>query len=150
MLHIYPIAPQNLLWLAYGKKILEKADCKMLAKTLRHVHSKVYQFSDIGSYNQISMKPAQLINDEKLKWCIFKQYAPSFQDFISQHSWVQEIKPMDKTFERKVIFLIFKDFLAWGMIPILSNNRSCDFNKGEHDGWHNAFSSIEKHEWAWR
>ena len=41
------------------------------------------------------------------------------------------------TLEGKVVSSILKDFLAWHMMLIQINNRSRDFNKGEHDAGHN-------------
>ena len=38
--------------------------------------------------------------------------------------------------EGKVVFSILKDFLAWHVPLIQINNRSRDFNKGEHDAGH--------------
>ena len=38
--------------------------------------------------------------------------------------------------EGKAISSILKDFLTWHVLPIQINNRSSDFNKGEHDVGH--------------
>ena len=37
---------------------------------------------------------------------------------------------------------IFRDF-AWDVIPIQLSNQSCDFNKGAHDGWHDAWMHTQ-------
>ena len=45
--------------------------------------------------------------------------------------------------EGKAISSILKDFLAWHVLPIQINNRSHDFNKGEHDAGHDR-ACIER------
>ena len=60
-----------------------------------------------------------------------------------------ETKLIAITLEGKMISLILKDFLAWYVILIQINNRSCDCNKREHNAGHNqcdACSGLEKHE----
>ena len=46
------------------------------------------------------------------------------------------MKPMAIILEGKVMSSILKDFLAWHVPAIQINNRSRDFNKGEHDAGH--------------
>ena len=47
----------------------------------------------------------------------------------------RKMKPMAIILEGKAISFL-KDFLAWHVLPIQINNRSRDFNKGEHNAGH--------------
>ena len=65
----------------------------------------------------------------------------SFESSIScPHSILDtthKMKLIAITLKGKVIPLILKDFLARHVMLIQINNRSRDFNKGEHDAGHN-------------